>query len=431
MTSHSALVARGFGIPTVVGCSEISVNADDRFFSVGETVIREGTPISLNGATGEVIVGAVEVVPAIVTGEFEILLKWADEERHLGVRANADTPEDAALAIRFGAEGLGLVRTEHMFFGEERRPIVQWIILASSDDERQVQLDKLLEFQRQDFEETFLALGGRPATVRLIDPPLHEFLPNYELLIEQVASALATGRDVRAEAALLDKVRALHEVNPMMGLRGCRLSLVFPQIIAMQTRALMEGAIAARKAGVEVHPEIMIPLVSHVHELKAIRKQLEPIARAIVEEAGVTIDYQFGTMIEIPRAAVTANRIAAYADFFSFGINDLTQMAFGFSRDDWDIFLKPYLEQGILPRDPFQTIDQDGVGELMRESAQKGRSACPDIKVGICGEHGGDPESIALCHRIGLDYVSCGPYRVPIARLAAAQATLKGTERDR
>ena len=434
MTSHAALVARGFGIPTVAGCSDIHVGRDS--FTVGGRTIKEGDPISLNGTLGEVIDGTVDVVDPELTGEFGILLGWADEAKRLGVRTNADTPEDVALAIKLGAEGVGLCRTEHMFFAEERRPVVQAMILAETEEERQKHLDALLPFQRNDFQGIFEALGNRPATIRLIDPPLHEFLPNMDTLIAEVATLKATHPDSPALAVkegMLRKVEGMHEVNPMMGLRGCRLSIVFPGIVEMQTRAILEGAIAAKKNGAEPHPEIMIPLVGHVNELKAVRSNLERVAKSVTEQSGETIDYMFGTMIEIPRAALTSELIAEEAEFFSFGTNDLTQMTFGFSRDDSDKFLKPYVAQKILPGDPFESIDQSGVGQLMEISVKKAQSVRPNIKLGICGEHGGEPSSIAFCHKIGLNYVSCSPYRVPIARLAAAQANLKdgGANRDR
>jgi pyruvate,orthophosphate dikinase len=431
MTSHAALVARGFGIPTVAGCSEISVG--DRQFTVKGRVVKEGDHISLNGGAGEVIDGIVEVVDPELTGEFGELMTWADEKRRLGVRANADTPEDVALAIKFGAQGVGLCRTEHMFFEENRRPIVQAMILSETDEERQKYLDQLLVFQRNDFVGIFKALDGRPGTIRLIDPPLHEFLPNLETLIEEVATLHAKGQRDPKKEELLAKVQSMHEINPMMGLRGCRLSIVFPQICEMQTRAIIEGAIEAKKAGVEPHPEIMIPLVGHVNELKVVQENLERVAKDVIGKSGVPIDYMFGTMIEIPRAALVADKIAELAQFFSFGTNDLTQMTFGFSRDDSDRFLKPYVEQKILPGDPFESIDQEGVGLLMQMAVQKGRGARPGLKLGICGEHGGEPASIAFCHKIGLDYVSCSPFRVPIARLAAAQANMAdgGSGRDR
>jgi pyruvate,orthophosphate dikinase len=424
MTSHAALVARGFGVPTVAGCSAIRVDAKKKQFTIGDKVIAQGDPISLNGMLGEVIEGNVPVVDPELTGEFGELMQWADETRKLSVRTNADTPEDVKLAVKFGAEGIGLCRTEHMFFAEDRRPIVQAMILSETDEERQVQLDKLLAFQRQDFVEIFKALEGRPATIRLIDPPLHEFLPNLEELIEEVATLKAQGKSDAAKEEMLAKVRSMHEINPMMGLRGCRLSIVFPQIVEMQTRAIIEGAIEAQKTGITALPEIMVPLVGHVNALKWVREKLDTTAQEILGKSDQKVDYKIGTMIEIPRAALTADEIAESAEFFSFGTNDLTQMTFGYSRDDSDRFLKPYIEEKILPGDPFESIDQTGVGQLMEIGVTKGRSVKKDLKTGICGEHGGEPASIAFCHKIGLNYVSCSPYRVPIARLAAAHANL-------
>jgi pyruvate,orthophosphate dikinase len=434
MTSHAALVARGFGIPTVAGCSDISVGSHS--FTVNGRTINEGDPISLNGTMGEVIDGTVEVVDPEMTGEFGTLLGWADEFKRLGVRTNADTPEDVALALKLGAEGVGLCRTEHMFFAEDRRPVVQSMILAETEEERGKWLDQLLPFQRNDFQGIFEALGDKPATIRLIDPPLHEFLPSMDSLIAEVATLKAThpgSPELAAKESLLHKVEGMHEINPMMGLRGCRLSIVFPGIVEMQTRAILEGAIAAKKNGATPHPEIMIPLVGHVNELKAVRSNLERVAKMVTESSGETVDYMFGTMIEIPRAALTSDLIAEEAEFFSFGTNDLTQMTFGFSRDDSDKFLKPYVAQKILPGDPFESIDQAGVGKLMEISVELAKKVRPNIKLGICGEHGGEPASVAFCHKIGLNYVSCSPYRVPIARLAAAQANLadSGSNRDR
>ena len=425
MTSHAALVARGFGIPTVAGCSDISVDGHAKQFTYAGGVINEGDLISLNGTLGEVIKGGVPVEEPQMTGEFGTYLGWADEFRTMGIRTNADTPEDTELAIKFGAEGIGLCRTEHMFFEGERRPVVQRMILAEDDAERQVALDELLEFQREDFVGIFQALKGLPATVRLIDPPLHEFLPSLEELIEDVTTNRVKGMADPEKEELLKTVRSMHEINPMMGLRGCRLSIVFPQIVEMQTRAILEGAAKVIKAGGKAKPEIMIPLVGHVNELKFVRDRLEATAKKVVTEQGIEIPYEFGTMIEVPRGALTADEIAAETSFFSFGTNDLTQMTFGFSRDDSDRFLKPYVENKILAGDPFESIDQTGVGVLMEIAVQKGRSVKPKLKLGICGEHGGEPRSIAFCNKIGLDYVSCSPFRVPIARLAAAQAAIQ------
>ena len=430
MTSHAALVARGFGIPTVAGCSEIRVGADS--FTIGNVTIREGDAISLNGTLGEVIEGTVPVEPAKLTGEFGIFLSWADEFRRLGIRTNADTPEDTKLALELGAEGIGLCRTEHMFFAGERRPIVQEMILADNDAaRRQKALDELLVFQREDFKGIFEALDGKPATIRLIDPPLHEFLPSMEKLIEEVAVIHAKGETDPEKEAMLHAVEGMHEINPMLGLRGVRLSIVIPAIVEMQTRAILEGAALVIKAGGKAVPEIMIPLVGHVNELRWVREKLEATAKAVEAEQGISIPYSFGTMIEVPRGALTADEIAVEASFFSFGTNDLTQMTFGFSRDDSDKFLKPYVDQKILPGDPFESIDQTGVGLLMEIAVEKAKKVRPNIKLGICGEHGGEPRSIAFCDKIGLDYVSCSPYRVPIARLAAAQAALGKSASDK
>lgn len=431
MTSHAALVARGFGIPTVAGCSEIHVDAKKRQFTANGVTIKEGDAISINGSTGEVIKDKVEVTPPELAGEFGKLLNWADQERRLSVRANADTPEDVKLAIQFGAEGLGLCRTEHMFFGDERRPIVQTMILTENDQERQQELDKLLVFQKNDFLEIFKALEGRPATIRLLDPPLHEFLPNIDELIEKVAQQKALGKVNPADEEMLAKVKAMHEINPMMGLRGCRLSIVYPQIVEMQTRAIIEGAIEAEKIGLSALPEIMIPLIGHVNELKWLRTRLDACAKDIIKKAKAKVTYKFGTMIEIPRAALTADKIAQESEFFSFGTNDLTQMTFGYSRDDSDKFIKTYVDEKILSQDPFESIDTEGVGQLMKIAVEKGRSVKKDLKMGICGEHGGEVNSINFCHEIGLDYVSCSPFRVPIARLAAAQAVITSGERDK
>ena len=424
MTSHAALVARGFGIPTVAGCSEISVSAHDKCFTVNGKTIKEGDLISLNGAAGEVIEGGLPVEEPTLTGDFNTFMAWADEARKLGVRTNADTPADTALAIRFGAEGIGLCRTEHMFFEGERRPVVQRMILAENDADRQKALDELLVYQRADFVGIFEALNGMPATVRLIDPPLHEFLPNQIELVEELATLKAQGKSDPDKEKMLRAVESMHEVNPMMGLRGCRLSIVFPQIVQMQTRAILEGAAAVIKKGGKAVPEIMIPLVGHVNELKFVKNKLEETANAVVSEQGVEIPYVFGTMIEVPRGALTADEIAEEADFFSFGTNDLTQTCLGMSRDDSGSFLPPYAEAEIVKKNPFASIDQTGVGQLVEMATANGRKVKGDLKVGVCGEHGGDPKSVHFFHKAGLDYVSCSPFRVPIARLAAAQAAI-------
>jgi pyruvate,orthophosphate dikinase len=432
-TSHAAVVARGFGIPCVAGCEAISVDEHENLFTVqagGQTVaVREGDFISIDGSTGKVYKGAVPTVAPELTEDLHTLLRWADEFRRLRVRANADNPHDAAKALEFGAEGIGLARTEHMFFGEERLPIMQEMILAKTEKERREALSRLLPFQRGDFYAIFEVMRGLPVTIRLIDPPLHEFLPRYEDLLREVAQLEITAPDSETLAEkrrLLQRVEELREANPMLGLRGVRLSLLYPEIVEMQVAAILEAAAEAQRRGYEPHVEIMIPLVGHVNELKLAREHLERVAKEVMEREGVRVDYKFGTMIEIPRAALTADEIAQYAQFFSFGTNDLTQTTFGYSRDDAEgKFLAYYVEHKILPENPFITLDRDGVGKLIRMAFDLGRAVRPDLKVGICGEHGGDPDSIAFCHEVGLDYVSCSPFRVPIARLAAAQAALR------
>ena len=432
-TSHAAVIARGFGIPCVAGCEAISVDEHENLFTVqvdGQTVVvREGDFISIDGSTGKVYKGDVPTVAPELSEDLHTLLRWADEFRRLRVRANADNPHDAAKALEFGAEGIGLARTEHMFFGEERLPIMQEMILAKTEKERREALSRLLPFQRGDFFEIFEVMRGLPVTIRLIDPPLHEFLPRYEDLLREVAQLEITAPDSDALAEkrwLLQRVEELREANPMLGLRGVRLSLLYPEIVEMQVAAILEAAAEAQRRGYDPHVEIMIPLVGHVNELKLAREHLERVAKEVMEREGVRVDYKFGTMIEIPRAALTADEIAQYAQFFSFGTNDLTQTTFGFSRDDAEgKFLAYYVEHKILPENPFITLDRDGVGKLIRMAFDLGRAVRPDLKVGICGEHGGDPDSIAFCHEVGLDYVSCSPFRVPIARLAAAQAALR------
>jgi pyruvate,orthophosphate dikinase len=432
-TSHAAVVARGFGIPCVVGCEAISVDEHENLFTVqvdGQTVVvREGDFISIDGSTGKVYKGAVPTVAPELSEDLHTLLRWADEFRRLRVRANADNPHDAAKALEFGAEGIGLARTEHMFFGEERLPIMQEMILAKTEKERREALSRLLPFQRRDFFEIFEVMRGLPVTIRLIDPPLHEFLPRYEDLLREVTQLEITAPNserLAEKRRLLQRVEELREANPMLGLRGVRLSLLYPEIVEMQVAAILEAAAEAQRRGYEPHVEIMIPLVGHVNELKLAREHLERVAKEVMEREGVRVDYKFGTMIEIPRAALTADEIAQYAQFFSFGTNDLTQTTFGFSRDDAEgKFLAYYVEHKILPENPFITLDRDGVGKLIRMAFDLGRAVRPDLKVGICGEHGGDPDSIAFCHEVGLDYVSCSPFRVPIARLAAAQAALR------
>lgn len=434
-TSHAAVVARGFGIPCVAGCESLHVDLRTRSFTVDGQTIHEGDIISVDGSTGDVFLQQLPLIAPDVSGHFGTLMEWCDEYRRLDVRANADNPRDARQALDFGAQGIGLCRTEHMFFEADRLPIVRDMILAKSDAQREAALLKLEVVQQSDFEGIFEAMDGKPVTIRLIDPPLHEFLPNLVELSKEVTELQIAVNSLGGDAikalleekrALLQAVESMHESNPMMGLRGVRLSIVFPGIVAMQTRAIMAAACKLTKRGVKVHPEIMIPLVGHVNELKVVQTQLESVATEVQEEWGVKVPYMFGTMIEIPRAALTADEIAEFAQFFSFGTNDLTQMTFGYSRDDAEgKFLKDYVEQKILPYNVFETIDRGGVGQLMRMGVEKGRAQRAGLKCGICGEHGGDPESVYFCHEIGLDYVSCSPFRVPIARLSAAQAALQ------
>jgi len=428
-TSHAAIVATGMGKPAVVGCDALVVDEGARQFTCNGVVVKEDDLITIDGSSGRVHVGRVPTVPPSMGKEFWQLLRWADKMRRLGVRANADTPEDAATAFRYGAEGVGLCRTEHMFMDEDRLPVVQEMIMAVSVQERKKALDKLLPMQREDFIGIFKAMKGRPVTIRLLDPPLHEFLPREEQLIEDVTRLRLTEPDsaeLKRFESLLVRVNALKEANPMLGLRGCRLGIIFPDINEMQVRAIFEAACRLKKQGVEVRTEVMIPLVGHINELKTVRDQLEKLAKKVMKENGVEVEYSFGTMVELPRAALTADEIAESAQFFSFGTNDLTQTVFGFSRDDAEAkFIYQYLEKGILPVNPFQTIDETGVGKLMRMAVELGKKTRPDIKLGICGEHGGDPASIHFCHKIGLHYVSCSPYRVPVARLAAAHAALE------
>jgi pyruvate, orthophosphate dikinase len=406
MTSHAAVVARGMGKPCVAGCEALSVDVDARTASLDGTQLREGDVITIDGGTGEVIVGDVPLIPPEINEDFETVLGWADDLRRLAVRANADTPEDAAKAREFGAQGIGLCRTEHMFMADDRLPVVREMIMAGDEDERRAALDRLLPHQQSDFEGIFEAMAGLPVTIRLLDPPLHEFLPPLE--------------EARDEL-MRSRIRALHEANPMLGTRGCRLGLQFPEIYEMQVRAIIRAAIAVRERGGDPPlVEIMHPLVAFREELRRLRE----LTVATAEEEG-DLEYLAGTMIELPRACVRADEIAEEADFFSFGTNDLTQTALGFSRDDAEgKFLTHYLQDGVLERNPFETLDQSGVGDLMAIAVERGRRTKPDIKLGICGEHGGEPTSVMFCHRLGLDYVSCSPYRVPLARLAAAQAAL-------
>ncbi|HYB74765.1 MAG TPA: pyruvate, phosphate dikinase, partial [Candidatus Sulfotelmatobacter sp.] len=429
MTSHAAIVARGMGKPAVVGAEGLRIDLAARRAEGHGRTLAEGDRLTVDGGAGEVLLGDVPLLPAALTGEVQELLAWADKARRLGVRANADTPADARKAREFGAEGIGLARTEHMFFAPDRIPVMREMILAETEAERRAALEKLLPVQAADFRGLLEAMEGYPVIIRLLDPPLHEFLPSLEELLVEVTTLRQSGADparLAQQEKLLARVKALHEVNPMLGLRGCRLGILYPEIYEMQVRAILRAAIDEVRAGRDVHPEVMTVLVGHRNELTVVQEQLERVAKEEIERAGVTAHYKFGTMIELPRAALVADQIAEKAEFFSFGTNDLTQTAFGFSRDDAEAkFLGAYLERKVLPENPFRTLDRDGVGELMRIGTQKGRATRPGLEVGICGEHGGDPPSVALCHELGLDYVSCSPHRVPIARLAAAQAAIR------
>jgi pyruvate,orthophosphate dikinase len=451
MTSHAAVVARGSNMPCVAGCEDIRVDAERAQFTVRETgrVVKEGDVISVDGSTGEVFWGEIDTMEVEYEEQTDLveLLKWADGIRTLGVRTNADLPEDARRAVAFGAEGIGLCRTEHMFFETFAREQVVRMIMAEIPEERQDALDKMLPVQEKDFEGVLEAMDGKPVIMRLIDPPMHEFLPNRDETLEEVVRLRCTGENPKELARLekmLEVINAMWEINPMMGLRGCRAGIMYKGLTEMQTRAYFQAACRCAKRGVKVIPEVMIPLVGHVNELKLEREKLEAVAKQVMEEEGIEVEYMFGTMIEVPRAALTAGEISEYAQFFSFGTNDLTQMTFGYSRDDAEgKFLMDYVDgidvgevdpEGnpvpfkILKVNPFQSLDQTGVGRLVKICVEEGKAARPDIEIGICGEHGGDPDSIDFFHRVGLDYVSCSPYRVPVARLAAAQATIRHRE---
>jgi len=420
MTSHAAVVARGMGKPCVSGAGAVRIDYAAATMTIAGHLLKQGDIITVDGSTGEVLLGRVPMVEPALSGEFTTLMGWADQVRVLGVRANADTPNDARVALKFGAQGIGLCRTEHMFFDEDRIRAVREMILADDEKSRRAALAKLLPMQRADFTELFEIMQGLPVTIRLLDPPLHEFLPHGEAEIAEVAAGLAV--DPRK---LADRVRELAEFNPMLGFRGCRLAIVYPEIAEMQARAIFEAAVAAaQRCGKPVVPEIMVPLIAGKAELDLVKSRIDAVAQAVARETGGKLAYQVGTMIELPRAALLAAEIAQTAEFFSFGTNDLTQTTFGISRDDAASFLGAYMARGILPADPFVSIDRDGVGELIRIGVERGRATRRKLKVGICGEHGGDPASVAFCHEIGLDYVSCSPFRVPIARLAAAQAAL-------
>ena len=420
MTSHAAVVARGMGTCCVSGCGDLKVHEEEKFIELGGHKIKEGEYISLDGSTGKIYLGDIPTVEASISGNFERIMNWADEFRRLKVRTNADTPEDAANAVRMGAEGIGLTRTEHMFFNPDRIPKIRKMILSDTVEEREAALNELIPFQKGDFKGIYKAMEGRPVTIRFLDPPLHEFVPTTEEDIAELAKEMGLSvADVKA------RCDALHEFNPMMGHRGCRLAVTFPEIAKMQTRAVMEAAIEVNaEEGYNIVPEIMVPLVGDKKELAFVKKTIVETAEKVKEERGSDIEYHIGTMIEIPRAALMADEIAEEAQFFSFGTNDLTQMTFGFSRDDAGKFLTDYYKSKIYESDPFAHLDQNGVGQLIQMAAEKGRKVRPDIKLGICGEHGGDPASIEFCNKVGLTYVSCSPFRVPIARLAAAQAAI-------
>ncbi|MDI6884124.1 MAG: pyruvate, phosphate dikinase [Hadesarchaea archaeon] len=435
-TSHAAVVTRGLGKPAVVGCEAIEIDLENRVFGANGIKVKEEDIITINGSTGDVILGAAPLIEPKITKELLKLLSWSDGIKKLQNWANADYPSDAKRARELGAQGIGLCRTEHMFFEEERLPLVHQMILGQTREERKRPLEKLLKIQRSDFKEILRMMDGLPVVIRLLDPPLHEFLPRYEALLEKVLMGRIGGSrpdELKAAEELLKRVEAMRESNPMMGLRGCRLGITHPDVIEMQVQAIFEAACELKREGRNPRPEIMIPLVGHANELKVVREQLERVAQEVMEKYGVKVQYKFGTMIEVPRAALTADEIAEYAEFFSFGTNDLTQMTYAFSRDDAEgKFLFQYIEQGILDADPFQTLDRKGVGKLMQIGVELGRGKRPDLEIGICGEHGGDPKSIEFCHELGLDYVSCSPFRLPVARIAAAHAALRAkAERER
>jgi pyruvate,orthophosphate dikinase len=420
MTSHAAVVARGMGKPCVAGVDTLEVDARKKQARVGDTVINEGDWITITGNLGHLYLGQVPVITPEVSGDFGIFMSWVEEFRKMGVRANADTPNDARQAREFGAEGIGLCRTEHMFFEPERIKAVREMILADDVEGRKKALAKIMPMQKGDFKGIFEVMDGLPVTIRLLDPPLHEFLPHEDKHLQELALEMGVPAD-----RLKAKVDQLHEFNPMLGHRGCRLAITYPEICEMQARAIMEAACELKKEGKNVIPEIMVPLVATVKEFKPLKDIIIRIAQDVMNETGVKVDYKIGTMIELPRAAICADEIAKEAEFFSFGTNDLTQTAFGLSRDDAGRFLPFYVEKKILPEDPFVSIDKEGVGVLMKIAIEKGKKARPDIKLGICGEHGGEPESVKFCYAIGLNYVSCSPFRVPVARLAAAHAAMQ------
>ena len=420
MTSHAAVVARGMGKSCVAGCNALVINHKEMTMTLGGKRFREGDALTIDGGTGEVFEGTVPTLEAKISDEFALYMAWADKYRRLKVRTNADNPHDAEQAIKFGAEGIGLCRTEHMFFAPERILSVREMIFAATTAERARALAKLLPYQKEDFLGIFIVMKDKPVNIRLLDPPLHEFLPHEKE--EKLELAKSIGLSLQE---LEDRQSALHEMNPMLGHRGCRLGITYPEIYRMQVRAIAEAAIEAQKKGINVRPEIMIPLVGYEKELQLLREETEAEVKAVLKENNASLDYKIGTMIELPRAAIMANAIAKHADFFSFGTNDLTQTTLGISRDDAGKFLPAYVGRGIFAIDPFVSLDQDGVGFLVKHAAIEGRKSNLNIHLGICGEHGGEPKSVEFCHAVGLDYVSCSPFRVPIARLAAAQAAIK------
>ncbi|SEI05085.1 pyruvate phosphate dikinase [Halobacillus karajensis] len=432
MTSHAAVVARGMGKACICGCESLKIHLESKQFHVGTTTVNHGDVITIDGSTGEIFLGEIPMIEPQLSDEFQLLLNWADEETKMDVRANADNPEDAAKALEFGAGGIGLCRTEHMFMDPSRIPTVQSMILSETNEERKDALDKLLPMQQQDFEGIFETMQGYPITVRLLDPPLHEFLPDKEELLVDVTKLQISNprsKDLQEKQNLLRKVRVLEESNPMLGHRGCRLGMIHPEIYEMQAKAIFYAMSSVMKKGIKVNPEIMIPLVSHVNELKDMRQRVIHVGEQVQQETGQEFNYLIGTMIETPRAALTADQIAEEADFFSFGTNDLTQTTFGFSRDDAEgKFLQHYVEQDVLQQNPFVSLDQEGVGKLVESGVKLGRDTKPALKTGICGEHGGEKESIQFCFDLGMDYVSCSPFRVPAARLATAQATIRNEE---
>ncbi|MFQ6129665.1 MAG: pyruvate, phosphate dikinase [Candidatus Hadarchaeaceae archaeon] len=439
MTSHAAVVTRGLGKPAVVGCEALKIDLEKRRFETNGTIVKEGDIITINGSAGDVILGEAPLIKPKISKEFKTILSWADEFKRLQNWANADYPRDAKRARELGAQGIGLCRTEHMFFEEERLPIVHRMILSETDEERKEALEKLLKIQKDDFKNILKEMDGMPVVIRLLDPPLHEFLPEYEELLEKVVELRTKKRlkqeekrELEEKEKLLTRVEAMREANPMMGLRGCRLGIIHPDINEMQVRAIFEAACELKREGYDPKPQVMIPLVGHANELKVVREQLERVAHEIMAKHGVDVLYKFGTMIEVPRAALTADEIAEYAEFFSFGTNDLTQMTYAFSRDDAEgKFLFQYIKRGILKVNPFQTLDPKGVGKLIQIGVELGRGRRPELEIGICGEHGGDPESIRFCHELGLNYVSCSPFRIPVARIAAAHAALRAGEAER